>query len=710
MCDFEFTGKITSILQELGHGNCIFSVSSTSPDTPRNFKNEISCRYLKERCKIGLTVRICGNLYDDNSIAVTSFIPEFINESSCLDLLQTIHGIGLKKAKRIYQLFGEDIFSTPRESMKATLCQAFPDMRLLLVENILDTLCIYNPTLMELETFLIPYNVTYDVIYAIYTEYKERALSFVKKDPYGIFCKYRVSFYICEKIAHDLGIKAFSATRLSGIIHYLLMYNTNSGHTLMLFADLFKQADYLSNKSCYNTKIPKILLLDRIYWDKSLYYDKTSISFLSLYKKEEMVAKEALLLSKEYRKDVITEEDIAYVEKLLQIHYSPSQKKAFSLIASPRISFLIGGPGTGKTTIIKGLIVWYVNKYPEDSIALCAPTGRAAKRLSESTGYPASTIHKLIDYRPFLGGDSTHKDRSNPIMANLIIVDEASMIDVSLMLLLLQAIRPGTTVIFVGDENQLPSVGAGSVLRDMVASKIFPVCRLDENHRQNHKGSLIANGKRILRGIMPIAAEDFAMYSVHSSAEGLELMNRFFQELYKEEDPFYMQIIEPSYKGNAGIHVVNKTIRSYLKRDMDKKISVKDKIIFTKNVYDKHYVNGQLGFVVSIEGRKMVISSDEQMLILSAADLPFIEPAYSFSVHKAQGSEASVVLIYLPKAPMSLLQRSMLYTAVTRAKEKVVLIYEDDALQIALKNNKANLRKTRLQGLLKKLQTAYLLS
>ena len=374
------------------------------------------------------------------------------------------------------------------------------------------------------------------------------------------------------------------------------------------------------------------------------------------------------------------------------------------------VSILTGGPGTGKTTCLKALIATLDAQ--KKRYALASPTGRAAKRLSEATGSPASTIHRLLEFSPV---DGFKRDDTNPLDVDFLVVDEASMLDLLLTNHLLKAVRPGTHVLFVGDVDQLPSVGAGDVLRDLIRSEVAPVARLTTIFRQAAGSQIITNAHRINRGQTPVFAKDggdFYLFPADDAGAAADWVVDVVTERIPQKFNFDaltdIQVLSPIYRGPAGVTILNERLQEKLNPAADNKperklygttFRVGDKVMQTRNNYDKDVYNGDIGFIRSIDIIEQTLSVDFEGRLAEYewSEADELTLAYAVSVHKAQGSEFPVVVMPVVTQHYMMLQRNLLYTAVTRARDLCVLTGSRRAIGIAVHNNKVAQRFTALE-------------
>jgi exodeoxyribonuclease V alpha subunit len=395
---------------------------------------------------------------------------------------------------------------------------------------------------------------------------------------------------------------------------------------------------------------------------------------------------------------------------------SPEQQSAIRTALSHPVSVLTGGPGTGKTTALKALIA--VIESAQKRYALASPTGRAAKRLSEATGRPASTLHRLLAFKP---GEGFKHNAGNPLPVDLLVVDEASMLDLLLANQLLKALEPGTHLLLVGDVDQLPSVGAGDVLRDVISSGVAPVTRLSVIFRQAAGSQIITNAHRINQGKLPEfpnSAEntDFFLFSAETADEA----GQWLEEVVCERIPNrfglhprdQIQVLAPMYRGPAGVHALNERLQARLnppgplkpqKGLFGQTFRVGDKLMQVRNDYDKDVYNGDIGTLTGIDiiDHALTVDFEGRRVDYDWVDADQLVLAYAVSVHKAQGSEFPAVVVPLVTAHYMMLQRNLLYTAITRARKLCVLVGSRRAISIAVRNNKVAHRFTALDWRLK---------
>lgn len=383
------------------------------------------------------------------------------------------------------------------------------------------------------------------------------------------------------------------------------------------------------------------------------------------------------------------------IEAKVGIKYAPQQRGAFDMCNSTGIKILTGGPGTGKTSTLKGILEALRIIIPSAVIKCCAPTGRAAQRMKESTGLESQTVHRLCEYRPFDNESYSSKNETDPIDADIIVVDEVSMLDINLASMLLSAVRDGSFVLFVGDINQLESVGPGSVLRDLIASEKVPVYQLTKVYRQSEDSQIVANANKVKDGNMDIKeAEDFKVIRCLNEADVTIETMKIFKKNYDKEKPFDFQVLSPIKASLAGVNHINEIAQQEIYADNStkhitvsrKKYHIGDKIIFLQNEPSRGFYNGDCGTITEINGNDIIIDIPGESITLSKEDFSCLKLAYDITIHKSQGSEYPVVAIPLVKRTPGMLTRNLLYTAITRAKKMVYIISEDDSMEMCIKH------------------------
>lgn len=618
--------------------------------------------------------------------------------------------ITLEMAANIVARMGSDIHSYIRTNR--TVVAELEEITGLEREICVDIVSTIDESLLEKEVYsvLAKANIPYPYCIKAVKIYGRKALEQIKKTPYKVGSKVGLSFLMCDKLAKSLGCNPFDSGRLkAACMDVMDMFATQGNIYTPL--DTFKKA---INKKLQNEVFTeKVTALNVV----SMMNDSFAIERIDgvncIYSKrlveaEKRVARNIKRLS-EGSVEPYENSLIEYASKACNMTYGKQQQAAFPTVLSKRgVKIITGGPGTGKTTTIKGILLAYQRMHPDHIIKLCAPTGRASQRMSESTGMTASTIHRLLDYRPY-GDNISYKDANDPIQADLIVVDEMSMTDIVLFDIFLEAVKTGTTVILVGDIHQLESVGPGAVLHDLLKSEdtVIQKALLTEVFRQKGGSPIIDNAEKINNGTTTLTeCEDFQIIRTKSEEESLEKIVELSKTFYKPDSPFETQILCPSRSGLAGIDNLNVVLHDQLNPEGKtlvygkQKFRVNDKILMTKNNILIDYYNGDIGIVKEIKDDGMVVEIRDNDITLTRDMLDDIKLSYGMTIHKSQGSEFLNVIVVMPMEPKNMLVRNLFYTGVTRAKKRVFIVNEGSAMETAIKVDKSGSRRTLLSRLL----------
>lgn len=533
------------------------------------------------------------------------------------------------------------------------------------------------------------------------------AMSEFQRNPYMVSIRYLgIPMKEAEKIAKAMGNEPTDKDRVNAISFAQLQKAEREGHTCISVRD----ACPAIQEEVYSLAgIPLSIKYTEsaIKANSSILTRKGYICLGNTYTGEELIARRIREIQKKaralFRKEEL-ETAIQEIQEKEQIQYAPAQKAAFRLLEKSGVSVLTGGPGTGKTTVIKGLISAYLSKYPLADIVMTSPTGRAAQRMSETTGQEAMTVHRLVG----IGRMTRGKEK---ISGSLIIVDESSMLDAEMAAWLLVAIQDDALVLFVGDIDQLPSVGPGNFLKDLINSGTVPVCRLQTVFRQSGESPIITNATRINQGSANLVEnESFQIFRECSDKSMLERMKIIVQqEIGKTKDLFDLQILDTSHKGEAGIAEANRVLQEMINPAEKGKKSLRfgksefregDKIITTSNNYEAGYFNGDIGKVIHIEDGRISVNINGKVIDIPRQNLRDVSLGYCISIHKSQGSEFKHAVILLPEKPAIMLKRNLLYTGVTRGKQKVSLISSKKSIEMCVANIDNTKRVTMLPTLL----------
>ncbi|MFH0787947.1 MAG: ATP-dependent RecD-like DNA helicase [Pseudomonadota bacterium] len=568
--------------------------------------------------------------------------------------------------------------------------------------------------------FLQGYGVSTGLATKIFKTYGQQAVTRMQENPYTLATDiFGVGFLTADRIAEKMGIARDAMIRLQAGLTYILQQKSEEGQVCLPEEALIQAG---SNQLAVNSDLLDQALKELIH-NKHLRSQQTekgeTLLFLPyLDFSEEGIARRIGILLKEIPgNDGRMGEIIAQGEKSLRLSLSVKQKEAVQRALSQKILIITGGPGTGKTTIIRSILEIF--KRLNRRCLLMAPTGRAAKRLSEVTHYPAATIHRALGYNPKLGG--FQKDEEHPLPADLVVIDEASMVDTSLMFHLLKAVPDQASLILVGDVFQLPSVGPGNVLSDLIESQRIPVVQLNQIFRQGEGSLIVVNAHRIHQGEMPILVKEELSRNQEFyflEQEDPERAARWILELVQEKlpkryslDPLQdIQVLTPMYKGAVGAENLNLFLQEHLnpnQRSLQRGprcFKIRDKVMQIRNNYDKDVFNGDIGRVSKIdpENQEVWVNFEGRFVVYDFSELEELVLAYAISVHKSQGNEYPAVILPIMIQHYILLQRNLIYTAITRAKRVVVLVGTKKALAIGIKNNKPQQRNSFLKERLTK--------
>lgn len=573
------------------------------------------------------------------------------------------------------------------------------------------------------------YGVTIGQAMKLYKIYGELCLAKIEENPYRLIDDVEgIGFKTADAIARNGGVEPDAPYRLRVGLKYTLQWARQEGHTYLPREKLVEVAAGLlqADIAPVERTLTELLLEGQLIQEQLPGED--GIFLPGMFRTEQDCALRLLRLQGQSALDnpfFRPKAQIARLEQQLDITLAPAQRQAVELALKAGALVITGGPGTGKTTILRFVITLLEEMGTE--YALCAPTGRAAKRMGEATGRDASTIHRLLEYSYGEGGFG--RNAENTLLADVVIVDEMSMVDVPLMAALLRALAPGTRLIMVGDSDQLPSVGPGNVLRDMVDSGQIPVVRLTEIFRQSGRSAIVTNAHRINEGQMPIleGLEDFGfepMEEQEAVIRRLIALNSGKAAKLGAQEPLQdIQVLAPMKKGPLGVYNLNKRLQEALNPPAHKKKERKygdvvfregDKVMQIKNDYRLAWTrslphqppemgegvyNGDLGTIMSIdlyEQTLEVLFDDGRSAVYSFSMLEELELAYCISIHKSQGSEFPIVLLPLLGGPPMLLNRNLLYTAVTRARHMVCILGRQSCIQQMVRNNQV---KRRYSGL-----------
>ena len=622
-----------------------------------------------------------------------------------------IRGIGPVYAKKLLRAFGEKVFD---------VIEAEPD-RLREVDGIgpvrasrIVAAWAEQKVVREIMVFLHSHGVGTARAVRIYKTYGADAVQVMSENPYRLARDIRgIGFKTADAIAMKLGVDKTAMIRVRAGISYALTEAMDEGHCGLPSAELMPLAEKL-------LEVPQNLIgtaLDLELADGTVIADRlgeTDCVFLaSLHRAERAVAERLLTLTRGKLPWASIDPDkaIPWIERRTGLRLAESQKAAVAIALGSKVLVITGGPGVGKTTIVNAILRILAAK--DVKLLLCAPTGRAAKRMNEATGFEAKTIHRLLEVDPKGGG--FRRDTENPLDCDLLVIDETSMVDVLLMHALLKAVPDKAALLVVGDVDQLPSVGPGQVLADMIASAAVPVVRLTEVFRQAAKSQVTVNAHRINQGIIPDlrkpeAESDFYFVEADDPETAvpriIELVSNRIPRRFGLDPIRDVQVLCPMNRGGVGARSLNIELQAALNPAGDRKVerfgwtfAPGDKVMQIENDYDKEVYNGDIGYVTSVEpdDGELTAIFDGRPVTYGFGELDALVPAYAATIHKSQGSEYPAVVIPVMTQHYTMLQRNLLYTGVTRGKRLVVLVGQKKAVAIAVRSVSGRRRWSKLR-------------
>ena len=652
------------------------SIRTTVPSTLKGIENYLASGLLPY---VGpKTAQNIVEEFGEDSLDIIQYNPE---------KLKTIPGIGEKKLEKISQAYEEQ-----RE-------------------------------IKDIMVYLQGFDISVNNGIKIYKKYGNETINVVNENPYKLSEDiYGIGFKTADSIARSMGIEENSPYRIEAGLKYVMMQSSNDGHCFLPKEELIRETSSVLQVEIelIEEAIQGLVFKENFHIVNEL--DKTIVYYMPFHVAENNVARKLVDLSRvEFDEiEVDIQNIIRRIEKEEDMEFHGKQLTAIEESVEQGVVVITGGPGTGKTTTINAIIK--VFEELELKVVLAAPTGRAAKKMSETTGKESKTIHRLLGFSFMEEDMGFNKDEDSPIEGDVIIIDESSMVDILLMNNLLKAIDGGTRVILVGDIDQLPSVGAGNVLRDIISSEAIKVVMLDKIFRQAEESMIVVNAHRINKGEQPILNEkgkDFFFLSKKDSKTTLDtvidLNSQRLPNFYNYDPLKDIQVLTPMKKGDVGINSLNKKLQEVLNPLSDGKKEKKigdeifregDKVMQVRNNYNlewerveegvglekgKGVFNGDFGFIESIdnEGKTLqVIFDDARLVEYDFKGLDELKLSYSITIHKSQGSEFPAVIIPVHWGPPMLLTRNLIYTAITRARELVVLVGEERFLYMMVNNNR----------------------
>jgi exodeoxyribonuclease V alpha subunit len=689
------TGFVVGRLQQEGNPDLITFVGSLLTVSP------------------GETARISGRWIDDKKFGrqikvenYESILPSSIDGIEKYLGSGLIQGIGKAYAKRLVDTFGSSTLEIiDKQPEKLRRVEGIGQKRAKQIRAAWKE----QRGIQEVMVFLQGHGIGTAQAIKIYKKYEDRSAAVLREDPYRVAEEITgIGFAGADTIAQNMDIPLDSVKRLKAGLAHVLKEEISQGH-------LYLNEEELMKKSTELLGVDKELLVDALQLqieEKGLRRESWGIYLDDLYQAEISCADHLhrLLEEEKTELEVDLSNAIKWVEQKNAITLSEEQHAAIKTAMDSPIMIITGGPGTGKTTLINSLIAIFQRK--GFGVLLAAPTGRAAKRMEEASGQPAKTLHRLLEFNGHRGGFT--RDEMNPLDTDVLVIDECSMIDVGLMEGVLKAVMSSTRLILVGDIDQLPSVGPGNVLMDLIASGCIPTVRLKTIFRQAAESGIISNSHRINRGEEPVyeRSEDFFFIERDDPEKALdtvvELITKRIPDKFQLDPMKDIQVMAPMHRGAAGVAALNTTLQETLNHSGQpiprRNFRVGDKVIQVRNNYDMDVFNGDMGLISGVNTEDQEVRVDYEgrgSVAYEFNDLDNLNLSYAITIHKSQGSEYPAVVIPLVWEHYVMLQRNVLYTAITRARKLVVLVGDPRAMKRALQNTDSTRRNTRLAERLK---------
>lgn len=624
-----------------------------------------------------------------------------------------VPGIGPKYAKRIVEQFGTETL---------TVIDQYPE-KLLDIEGLgkkrlekISSCWSAQKSIRSVMIFLQSHGVSPAYAQKVFKTYGDQSIKKVQENPFHLAKDiHGIGFKVADSIAQKLGIPKDAPGRMDAGIEHTLSSSCDEGHVCLPQSELLKLSSEILDtpQETIEGRLRFLIQENRIEMGQMFHEGKIEnfVWLRPLFLAEAGICRQLARLRRSgcFLRSVDTSRALDWVQNLLSIKLAANQQQAVAISLQEKVHIITGGPGTGKSTITKAILA--ITEKLTDKILLAAPTGRAAKRMTEITGKKASTIHSLLE-TDFKTG-KFKRNLENPLECDLIIVDEASMIDTYLMYSLLKAIPDTARLILVGDIHQLPSVGPGNVLKDIIASKCLPVTALNEIFRQAAGSCIITNAHRINNGSFPDISNrpdsDFFFLDVESPEDVLRNIIALASQRLPAKyglDPFRdIQVLAPMRRGIIGIDNLNVALQEQLNPRgtplllAGRRFLPGDKVMQIRNNYTKEVYNGDIGRISAIDTseQELVVTINDRDVVYEFADLDELVLAYAVSIHKYQGSECPCVIIPVHTTHFKLLHRNLLYTGVTRGKKLVILVGTKQAVSLAVKNDEVKRRYTGLQ-------------
>ena len=615
-----------------------------------------------------------------------------------------IRGIGKKTAERIYDTFGQHTLQVLDREPKKLLCvKGISEKKL---QKIIDSY-LANRGARDVIAFLAPHGITPNRAVKLYRKYGEETMDIVRNHPYRLCELAGIAFKTADKIAMSMGIDPLSPERVDQALLYTLTDAESKGHLCLEKHVFLRECLKLLDTVGMTQDMAAARAVKLIQEDKLITYGDSVFKAKTAWIEESLAHEIVQKMKGSVESYPDLDESIAAEERVLRFRLAPEQREAVKMGLTSKLCVITGGPGTGKTSVQKALLDLYKKRYPEAKIACCAPTGKAARRMEQSTGVSSSTVHRALG---LIANEDGQYGDPETLDADLVLVDEVSMLDVYLAEKLFRSVSATARLILVGDSDQLPSVGPGAVLKEIIASNQVPVVRLDQVFRQKNGSRIAANAKLIRHGNLSLEyGPDFEFYD----STDLSVSADIIETLYLQETAKYgidnVVLLSPyRQKTETGANALNQRLQDKVNPPAEGKMDAVhgqrrfrtgDKVMQIKNCEDIN--NGDVGYVTSITGTQAdsvvrIDFGDGRVVDYENSDLDMLDLGYACTVHKSQGSEFKSVIINLQCAHSVMLVRPLIYTAITRAKEKVMIVGERRALCTAIRRVDTEQRGTKL--------------
>lgn len=630
-------------------------------------------------------------------------------------LATLVYGIGMKRAEAIVRELGDECLQKIKEGPECM--HGIPGVNNEQAQALHEAIA-ENESLAELSALICRHGITPRLAAKIHAVYKSDAVRTIKENPYLLISDlWGVGFATADRIASAVGIEGAHPARVeAAVLHILAEVANNDGHCYLTPKDLMRYIAKIVDRNDVSVQdvaeavqrlqdASRIVRIDDRIYDLNLYRAEANVAY--------RIARVVQGMDRPPMGDELARDAVEKLAGQSALQYEEQQLEAVHMALTNWMSIITGGPGTGKTTVLRAVVDLWQAQHPYKYLYLASPTGRAAKRLRESTGMHATTIHRLLGYRPELGF-TVNEDA--PLEPGMLVIDEASMIDIELMSALMDAVPPGMQVLLVGDIDQLPSVGPGSVLRDCIDSGVIPTTRLRFNFRQAGGSKIAEQAHWIVNGHIPSLEPegDWDVRIVQTPEEAADLVVKEIAIAHVTQglSPLDVQVLAPQKRGTAGVNTLNERVREVINPIRDQEMgffAVGDKVMVVRNDTGKDVYNGDIGIVTGMthkgvddEGDGVWVKFDDSHVVHFDVDemAQLLTLAYASTVHKSQGSEFPLVIALCTRQSWIMLQRNLLYTAITRARDRLILIGQADAIKQAVANDRIRSRNSHLKELL----------